>query len=206
MRRALAALAHARSRPSPKVSARLRRHWRGAGSPARRSRPPGSAALPVTKVWREAEVLPASGVRSVSALTSRNASSGDAERVGADLGDDGIRALADIDRALVQRDAPVAAEADADGRGIGQRGVAAAIPQPAMPTPRRMRPRGVALKASASARARCQCGRKRLEAGLDADAGSEHLAASPSARRRVKRIPQAELQRVDAELARRARR
>jgi hypothetical protein len=32
--------------------------------------------LPVTKVWREADVLPASGLIAVSALFSRNRSSG----------------------------------------------------------------------------------------------------------------------------------
>src|SRR5690606_30810629 len=53
---------------------------------------------------------------------------GQAERVGADLGDDGVRALADIDRTLMQDDLAARPDADLYGRGIGKGGVAAAIP------------------------------------------------------------------------------
>ena len=47
--------------PSPALASR--------SSMRRSARPARSAAVPVTKVWREAEVLPQSGVRSVSAET-----------------------------------------------------------------------------------------------------------------------------------------
>ena len=59
----------AQARPLP-------RHWRSAGSSRAARVPAFSAALPVTKVWREAEVLPASGVIAVSPLFSRKAASG----------------------------------------------------------------------------------------------------------------------------------
>ena len=52
------------------------RRWRGAGSPRASTRAAASAARPETTVWREAEVLPASGVRWVSPPTKRKAASG----------------------------------------------------------------------------------------------------------------------------------
>ena len=53
---------------------------------------------------------------------------GSAQRVGANLSDDGVRALSDIHRALVQRDAAVGFQSDANGGRIGQGSVAAAVP------------------------------------------------------------------------------
>ena len=43
---------------------------------ARSRRPDSSAALPVMNVWREADVLPQSGVRAVSGPTSSKSASG----------------------------------------------------------------------------------------------------------------------------------
>ena len=166
---------------------------------SRKARPAFSAALPVTKVWREAEVLPASGRdRRVGALQPECVQR-QAERVGADLGDDGVRALADIDGALVQDDVAVGRDADPDGRRIGQRGVAAAIPA------------GGDADAALAVSLACVEGSgigerarpmrpQRLEALGDADARLQPLAgdrfgAVPKA------VLQAEVEPVDAELA-----
>ena len=54
-----------------------------------------------------------------------------AERVGGDLAEDGVGALADVDGAAVEDQAAVAGQADAHGRGIGQGGVADAVPHAA---------------------------------------------------------------------------
>ena len=103
-----------RSRPSPapgaatsmtavsdaSASSRMRRR---SASPASR------AALPETNVWRDADVLPASGVRSVSGAVSASARDRHAERVGGDLRDDGRGALADVGRPREQPDGAVAA-------------------------------------------------------------------------------------------------
>ena len=72
--------------------------------------------------------MPASGVRAVSGPIEGEGGDGEAEGVGGDLGDDGVRALAHVGGALVQDEGAVGAEADQDGGGIGQRGVAAAVP------------------------------------------------------------------------------
>ncbi len=87
-----------------------------------------SAALPEMKVWREAEVLPASGVIVGIRADQPDVAERHAERIGEDLRDDSVGALADVDRALVQHHAAVARNARLDGRGVGDRGVAAAIP------------------------------------------------------------------------------
>ena len=60
-----------------------------------------------------------------------------AQRVGGDLRDDGVGALADIDRALVQGDAAVRLEAEPDGRGVGSEVLPQPYHMPATPTPRR---------------------------------------------------------------------
>ena len=78
-----------------------------------------------------------------------------AEGVGADLRDDRVRALAHVGGALVQHERAVGAEADADGRGIGQRGVAAAVPAAGDADAAACGP-PAALAAAASARARVQ--------------------------------------------------
>ena len=65
-------------------------------------------AWPETKVWRDAEVLPASrGAMRYRRVTSVDPVEADAERIGADLREHGVRALADVDRALVEHDAAV---------------------------------------------------------------------------------------------------
>ena len=97
-----------------------------------------------------------------------------AEGVGGDLGDDGVRALADVDRALVQHDGAVGADADADRRGVGQRGVAAAVPAGGDPDAAAERPGDGVGPGGCGERA--GPGRpQRLEALDDAGRG-EHLA------------------------------
>ncbi len=53
---------------------------------------------------------------------------GSAQRVGADLSDDRVRALSDIHRALVKRNSAVGFQSHAHGGRIGQGSVAAAVP------------------------------------------------------------------------------
>ena len=65
------------------------------------------AAFPVTNVCREAEVLPQSGVIDVSARNQIEAIDWSIHCVGADLGDDRVRALSDIHCALVQSNAAI---------------------------------------------------------------------------------------------------
>ena len=98
-----------------------------------------------------------------------------ADGIGGDLGDDRVRALPDIDRALMQRQAAIGLEAEADGRGIGQRGIAAAIEHAGDAN-------ATAQDAAALVEAAGACtglapGRpQRLEAFADADAVAHHLA------------------------------
>ena len=124
------------------------RSWR------RRSSAASRVALPDTNVWREAEVLPASGVRSVSGPTRSIERDRHAERVGGDLGEDRVRALADVGRAREQDDGAVGADADLDLGRVGQRRVADAVPHGRRPRrPRRTRPSAASLTASPPRRA-----------------------------------------------------
>ena len=164
---------------------------------ARRLAAGGSAALPETKVWREAEVLPASGVRSVSASTRSKAATG---RPSASAQIWAITVFEPWPMSTApwcSTTAPSAREADADRRGVGQRGVAAAVP-----ACWRCRRRGGAGRAACvggrgGARAPSrQGGSQRLEAVGDADA-----ARAPGRwrwRRRRGARSQAELEPVDA--------
>ena len=119
--------AHARRRRRARACAPSQRQPRvrpgiGSAQDLRRAAPrrPLCAALPETKVWREAEVLPASAVRSVSPATRSNCVDRQAERIGGDLGHDRVAALADIDRAVVEASAcRPAASADPHGRRVG---------------------------------------------------------------------------------------
>ena len=54
-----------------------------------------------------------------------------AQRIGRDLGHDGVGALADIDRAAVERQRAGRRQADPHARGVGHRGVADAVPHAA---------------------------------------------------------------------------
>ena len=56
---------------------------------------------------------------------------GQAQRIGRDLGHDGVGALADIDRAAVERQRAGRRQADPHARGVGHRGVADAVPHAA---------------------------------------------------------------------------
>ena len=86
------------------------------------------AALPVTNVWREAEVLPQSGVIDGISRNQIELRDGRAQRVRANLRHDRVRSLPDIDRALMQGDPAIALQSDAHRRRIGQRSIAAPIP------------------------------------------------------------------------------
>ena len=119
----------------------------------------------------------------------------EAERVGEDLGDHGVRALADVDGALVQHDGAVGADADADRRGVGQRGVAAAVPAARDADAVAERARGGVGRRGGGERLRP--GRlERLEAVGDADA-LEDLAGGGGVAV-AERVHQAEGEAVDA--------
>ena len=148
---------------------------------ARSARAAACAARPETRVWREAEVLPASGVRWVSPETKRKAASGRP------------RASAAIWAITVAEPWPMSmapwCSATRPSRSRPMRMVegfgSEVLPQPyqqaARPTPRRG-PRPAAL-ASAASRAGCPPARaQRLEALGDADARSRWpvAVASPS--------------------------
>ena len=68
------------------------------------------------------------GESDVSPETRSNFAIGAINRVCANLRHDRVRSLADIDRALMQRDAPIALQSHSHCRRIRQRSVAASIP------------------------------------------------------------------------------
>ena len=72
--------------------------------------------------------LPAVGKRVGVGTDERDDLDGHAESFGEDLGDDGIRALADIDRALVEGERAIGPDAGADRGRVRDRGIAAAVP------------------------------------------------------------------------------
>ena len=122
-----------------------------------------------------------------------------AERVGADLRDDGVRALADVDGALEQREA--ARRASRPSRiveGFDSEVLPQPYHMPATPTPRRSGPAAAALNASASAQRVAPARAQRLEARLEAHAVGEHLAGDGRLAR-LQRVEDAELQRIEAE-------
>ena len=154
--------------------------------------------VPETKVWREAEVLPPSGVRSVSPLTSRSRHR-HAQGVGADLRHDGVGSLADVDGAAEERQRAVAAR----GRCAWWRDWTARCCR-CRTTCRRRRRRGAACRAvrlNASApRAAPLPGRtQRLQARRKPTLSLEHLAGRGGDRPPPARC-RAELQRIEAEL------
>ena len=75
--------------------------------------------------------MPASAVRSVSPVTRSIAATGYPERVGCDLAEDRVGALADVDRTAVEDQPARARQPEPDGRGMGQGGVADAVPHAA---------------------------------------------------------------------------
>ena len=101
---------------------------RARGSAVGASSPASRVAFPETKVWREADVLPASGVRSVSGALRHERADADAQRIRRDLRDDGCRPLPDVHRAREQPHGPVRPDAEVHGRRVGERGVADAVP------------------------------------------------------------------------------
>ena len=81
--------------------------------------------------------MPASGVIAVSAPLSRKVAERQAERVGGDLRDDRVGALADIDRALVQHDRRRRREMPSlMVEGLGSEVLPQPYQQEATPTPR----------------------------------------------------------------------
>ncbi len=99
-----------------------------------------------------------------------------ADRIGDDLRDDRVRALADIDRALVQRQAAVRLHADENGRGIGERGIAASVPHARNPDPAAAAGGGGRVEFRGGGAGARPMRPQRLQAGADADACAEHLA------------------------------
>ena len=110
-----------------------------------------NVALPDTNVCLDAELLPASGVESVSAPERDDARDIDAECVGANLRDDRVSALPDVHRALVERHAAVAAEPDLMVEGFGSE-VFRSRATCRDPTTADRRGRGIGSAASASTR------------------------------------------------------
>ena len=157
------------------------------------------AALPLTNVWREALVLPASRVRSVSPATSPIVRDRHAQRVGGDLQHDGVGALADIDRAGEQRDAAVARSGPSPSR-TGWTGWCCRC----RTTCRRCRRRARRCAGAAGVerrglcRSACQCGRSASRHSGSAAPCAEHLAGGGRAAD-AQRVAVAELQRVEAE-------
>ena len=170
---------------SPSAPALQRRR-----SSPRSASPASFAALPLTKVWREALVFPASRVRSVSPATRSTSRHRHAERVGGDLQHDRVRSLADIDRAGEQHRAPVAADAHHHLGGIGQAGVADAVPHAgdAGAAPRRAARRRIERLGVIAQRAATAAGSRRDSRGSAAPSPSTCPVAvvppTPSALRR----------------------
>ena len=167
-------------RPRATSVARSRHSASGIGQPqdtcgAGRA-PASSAALPETKVWREAEVLPASAVRSVSPTTSANAATGRPSASAAICVRMVLRALADVDRAAVERQRAVRRER----RRAWSRGSTARCCRCRTTCSRcrrrAARPLPCALKRRDSRQRRCQCGRSASRHCGQAGRVREHLA------------------------------
>ena len=176
--------------PSPIVSTRPsrraphpRRHWRAPGSFARRSSAASRAALPETKVWREAEVLPASAVRSVSPTTSSNFSGGSPSASAAICSSTVVEPWPISTAPLKKVSRPSRDSAMRMVEGLGSE----VLPQPyhmqAMPTPRRAPRRRRALKAATRASAVVPVRLQRIEAFAAARRNASAPARTASCRR-----------------------
>ena len=165
-------------------------------------RRPARAALPLTKVWREALVLPASRVRSVSPVTSSSVGDRNAERVGGDLRHDRV--------ASPGRYRPRRRTAPRGRRGVMPTTISDGLDRLVLPMPYHMQ----AMPDAAPQRAvwrrverrrrrpqRVPARPQRVEAFRQRGAVAEHLAGGGGAAD-AERVAVAELQRVEAELRR----
>ncbi len=178
----------------------------------RSARPAARAALPETKVWREADDLPASAVRSVSPITWSHAGQRQADGVGEHLRHDRRGALADLLRAVVEEEMGavrgVAAQRAAHRRRIGDHGVADAVPHAgdagaAAQRPSRRRRLGIErLRRRARRHPRRP---QRIETFAQADARLEPLPGGRAVAG-AQGVAMAELERDRRRTARRARR
>ena len=121
-----------------------------------------------------------------------------AERVGADLRDDGVGALPDVDRALEQREPSVGLQAEPHRRRIGERGVAAAVPHAGDADAAPQRPCGGGVESSGGRERFAPARAQRLEARLETHAVGEDLAGDRGVAR-LQRIEDAKLEPVEAE-------
>ena len=156
------------------------------------------AALPVTNVCREAEVLPQSGVIAVSPETRSNCGHGSHQGIGANLRDDRVRSLADIDGALVQGDASVALQSDAHRRRIRQRRVSASVPHAGNANTSAQRPGCTGIKCSSFCPRDLPPRTQRFEARANSHALAENLS-SHCRSVVIQRVQNAELQTIDAD-------
>ena len=194
-----------------RARARPRRRRRRPGRAARAAagaapRPAARAALPETKVWREADDLPASAVQVGVAHHLAHAGQRQADRVGEHLRHDRRGALADLLRPVVEEEMGavpgVAAQRAAHRRRIGDHRVADAVPHAGDAGTAAKRPSGRCGLGVERVRrcARRRPGRpQRIEAGAQADARLEPLPG----RRAVagaQGVAMAKLERIDAAL------
>jgi hypothetical protein len=138
----------------------------------RKSRPASIAALPETKVWREAEVLPASSVSAVSPMTSLKASGGTPSASAAICVSTVVEPWPMSTAPLKKVSVPSRESAMRIAEGFGR----AVLPQPyhmqAMPTPRRRRGAAAlcaATRASAASQSALSASR---QSGSPAEAAS----------------------------------
>ena len=124
-----------------------------------------------------------------------------AKRVGANLRDDRIRALTDIDRALEQREAAVGLEAEPHRRGIRHRGVAATVPHAGDADAALERASSLGVVPFRRGARLDPMGAQGLETRLEAHAVREDLAGH-SRLARAKRVEDAELERIDIQAKR----
>ena len=121
-----------------------------------------------------------------------------AERFGANLRDDGVGALPDVDRALEQREPSVGLQAEPHRRRIGERGVAAAVPHAGDADAAPQRSCGGGVERSGGRERLAPARSQRLEARLETHAVGEDLAGDRGVAC-LQRIEDTKLEPVEAE-------
>src|SRR4029077_12855281 len=121
-----------------------------------------------------------------------------AQSVGANLGYDCIRSLADVDRPLVQRDSPITFQSDPHSGGIWQRGVSASVPHTGYTNAPASRPLGLCVEVDGPSASRIPLPAQSLETCTNANALTHDLSGDGGSVI-AERIQDAELQRIDSE-------